>query len=326
MRNAILGTIVGLAVGTVGALAYTHYLGDGKLLSDLQSQLDAANAKLANLSQAKDQLQRENTGISSQVDQLIDTNATLKKQLDGAKTEPTETVASQVNPMALIGTIRGMMRAGMQGQARMLLLQTRLHLTPDQSAKIKAAMDADGKARRELMQQMFRNNGKIDPAAAAQANTLDQTLATVLTPEQQAAYKQVQSDEQASRADTAATVQVDQMMPLLQLSDSQKDQVYNAIYQSQMTAPDPMTLISNPNAVSIVTSQAQATQTALAKVLTPDQMALYQQQGQAMPQFGGFGRRGGGNGGNGGNATGANASAAATTAAPAPAPAPATAQ
>jgi Spy/CpxP family protein refolding chaperone len=185
----------------------------------------------------------------------------------------------------------------------MFLLQTRLHLTPDQAAKIKAAMDADAQAHRTLMQQAFRNNGQVDPAAAAKADTLDQTLATVLTPEQQTAYQQVQADEEASRADMAATMQVDQMAPLLQLSDSQKDQVVQALYQVQASAPDPASLLTNPNAASIVTAQAQATQAALAKVLTPDQMALYQQEAQAMPQFG-FGRRGGGNGG-GANASGA---------------------
>ncbi len=183
-------------------------------------------------------------------------------------------------------------------------------------------MDADAQARRGLMQQMFRNNGKVDPQAAAAANTLDQTLANVLTPEQKAAYQQVQTDEQASRADTSATTQVDQMMPLLQLSDSQKDQVYNAIYQSQLTAPDPMTLMGNPDAASILTTQAQATQAALAKILTPDQLALYQQQAQAMPNFGGGGFGGGRGFGGGGNAAppAAAATPAAAPAAATPAP------
>jgi hypothetical protein len=37
----------------------------------------------------------------------------------------------------------------------------------------------------------------------------------------------------------------------------------------------------------------------MAKILTPQQQALYQQEAQSMPQFGanGFGRRGGGGGG-----------------------------
>ena len=162
----------------------------------------------------------------------------------------------------------------------MFLLQSRLHLTADQAAAIKAAMDADGKARRDVMRQMFQNNGKVDPQAAAKANTLDQTLATVLTPQQKAAYQQVQAEEKTSRADTSATIQVNQVAPLLQLSDAQKDQAFSALYQVQMAAPDPSSLMTNPNVGTAIVTQAQATQDALAKVLTVDQMALYQQQAQ----------------------------------------------
>jgi hypothetical protein len=193
-----------------------------------------------------------------------------------------------------MGMFRG---GGFQSQQRMFLLQTRLKLTPEQAATIKAAMDADQKARRDIGRQIFQNGGKVDPALAASANTLDKTLASVLTPEQQTQYQQVQADEKASRADTSAMVQVNQMAPLLQLSDSQKDQVASALYQVQLTAPDPTSLMTNPNAASVMTAQAQATQTALAKVLTPAQMALYQQEGQSF-NMGGFpGRpRNGGNG------------------------------
>jgi len=331
MRNTLLGIIAGLAIGTAGALAYSHYLGDGKLLADLRAQLDAANAGLAKAAEEKKQMAKETSSISDQVDHLLAANDDLKHQLD--KSSATA-AAPTVNPMTLAGMMAGMMRGGIQGQQRMFLLQTRLHLTPDQAAKIKAAMDADNQARRGVMQQMFRNNGKVDPQAAAAANTLDQTLASVLTPDQQAAYQQVQADEKASRADTSATVQVNQMAPLLQLSDSQKDQVISALYQVQIAAPDPSSLLANPNAASVITAQAQATQDALAKILTPDQMTLYQQQAQTMAAFGGMGRRGNGGGGNGGGGNNGGATTAAATAsapaasapAPAPTPAPAPAQ
>jgi chromosome segregation ATPase len=88
MRNAILGTVAGLLVGTMGALAYGHYLGEGKLLADLQAQLDAANAKLAKATQEKQQLTNETTGVSDQVDQLAASNEDLKRQLDDLKKAP----------------------------------------------------------------------------------------------------------------------------------------------------------------------------------------------------------------------------------------------
>jgi len=315
MTKAILGVIAGLIIGTLGALAYSHYLNDERL-AELQSELDAAKAQLAKDARDKQAMAKETASVSDQIDQLQATNDDLKKQLTNIKGTAPAASGAPVNPMALMGVVRGMFQGGAQSMQRMLVLQSRLHLTPDQAAAIKAAMDADNKARRELMMQMFRNNGsgaKTDGQPAPAVNTLDQTLAQVLTPEQQAAYKQVQTDEQTSRADTSATIQVDQMMPLLQLTDSQKDQVYNTIYQSQMSAPDPTSLMGNPNAMSVVAAQAQATQTALANVLTPDQMALYKQQAQLMPQFGGGGMGRFGGGGNGGGG-----------APPAPTPAPAT--
>jgi Spy/CpxP family protein refolding chaperone len=311
MRNILLGTLAGLAIGTVSALAYSHYLGDGKLLADLQAQLDTANANLAKAAQDKKLLTNETSGVSDQIDHLVASNEELKRQLDDAKNAPATTVAAPpINPAMLASVMMGMMRGGgFQSQQRMFLLQSRLKLTPDQAAKIKAAMDADAKQRQDIGRQLFRNGGKIDPQAAANANTLDQTLASVLTPQQQTQYQQVQADEKASRADTAATTQVNQMAPLLQLNDSQKDQVAGALYQIQIAAPDPTSLMTNPNAASVIASQAQATQDALAKVLTPDQLALYQQQGQSLSQFGFAGR---GHPGAGNAAAGAPAAPATT--------------
>jgi hypothetical protein len=230
----------------------------------------------------------------------------------------------------------GMMRGGggpFQAEQRMFTMQARLHLTPDQAAKVKAAMDADQKARRDLMRQRFQNGGKIDPAVAAAANTLDKTLASVLTYQQQADYQKLQTDEKAARAETMATSQVNGVMPLLQLTDSQKEAAMQALYQVQVNAADPNALMADPNPMAQISAQAAATQAVLAKVLTPDQMTLYQQQSaqtaQAMAQFqqnggqrgnrGGNGGNGGGNGGPGGGPGAATTAAATPSATPAPA-------
>ena len=285
MRNVILGTVAGLVLGSVGALAYSHYLGDGSLLADLQDKLDAANASLAALKTDKQQLSTETTGVSAQVDELSASNADLRKQVDALKAAPP--TAAPLNPATLAGMIMGMMRGGggpFQAQQRLFVMQKRLNLTPDQTAKIKAAMDADNKARRDLMRQRFQNGGKVDPAAAAAANTLDKTLATVLSPYQQTQYQQLQADEKAARAETSATSQVDGVMPLLQLTESQKEQAMDALYQVQMAAPDPTSLAGAPDPLGAISTQAQSTQAALAKVLTPDQMTLYQQQAQQTAQ------------------------------------------
>jgi len=322
MRNIILSTLAGLVIGTVGALAYSYFADAGKF-ADLQAQLDAANASLAKAAHDKQQLAAETSGAADQVDQLVKSNEDLKQQLDDLKKKADPATATTVNPVTLADMMRSMMRGGIQTQQRLFLLKSRLHLTQDQATAIQTAMEADAAQRRQLMRQMFRGGGNgggnggggnVDPQAAPNANTLEQTLASVLTPEQKTAYQQVEEDENSSRANTAAAIQMNQVAPLLQLSDSQKDQVFSALYQVQVSAPDPATLITNPNATSLITTQAQATQAALAKVLTPDQMALYQQEAQAVGNggggFGGGGRDGGGGGG---------AAAPAAPATPAPA-------
>jgi hypothetical protein len=332
MKTAIIGTVAGLLLGTLGALAYSHMAAD-QALSDLQAQLDAANAKLAKTSQDRQQMASETSSVADQIDQLQASNDDLKKQLAEAKSSTTvatvEAPAQEVNPMTLTDIMRGAMRGGFQNpNQRMFLLQSRLHLSPDQANTIKAAMQADARTRGEMMRQMFGRGGRggggqgggpggpggpgggaptgtVDPALAAKANTLDQTLATVLTPQQRAAYQQVQTEEQAARADTQATAQMNQLAPLLQLTDAQKDQMVQQLYQIQMQAPDPGTMMTNPNAAAMLTQQAQATQSVYSKVLNAQQLDLYQQEGQAVTQ-----NRQGRNGNTAAGANGTNPAAA----------------
>ncbi len=51
MRNIILVGLGCLAVGVLGALGYSHYLGEGKQLAELQDELSSANADLAKATQ-----------------------------------------------------------------------------------------------------------------------------------------------------------------------------------------------------------------------------------------------------------------------------------
>jgi len=313
MRNILLGTVAGLVLGMIGAVGYSHFLGNDSLLADLQAKLDAANAALAKSDQDKKDLTRENSSLADQIDQLEKSISDLKHQAE-ATTAPApaaQTARTQPTPDmgALAGVMRGLFRGGFQNpQQRMILLKARLHLSAEQMAKIQAALTADSNARRDLMRQAFQNGGKVDPAAAAKANTLDSVMADLLNPEQQRQYQQLQADEKVARADTSVTTQVNSVSPLLQLNETQRQQMYDALYQVQMSAPDPNSLITNPNAVSVLTAQAQANNAALQKVLTADQWSLYQQQNQA---FGGGpgGPRGGSNapgGPAGGNTASAN--------------------
>jgi len=150
-------------------------------------------------------------------------------------------------------------------------------------------MDGETKLGQEMMAKAA-SGGKIDPqamAAMAQGiKTVDQTLKDILTPDQMAAYQQMQAEQHNSVQESMAISQTNQLAPLLQLSDSQKDQVYAALYQlnSQSPAGIKNSPVNPSDPTAFLDAQAHAKEDALAKILTPDQLATYHQQAQGQLQ------------------------------------------
>jgi hypothetical protein len=287
MRSALLG-LLGLALGGLGALGYSHYLGEGKQLADLQGQLATTVASLTKANEETKTAKSESDALSAQVQQLSATNDKLKQQVASAAQTTATPAAFPINPFG--GNMGGMVKEMMarESDAKFLLLKSRLHLTPEQETAVKAAMDEDSK-RMEKMTSTMLAGGKIDPQAAAadfkNVKTLDQTLDEILTPEQKTEYQQMKTDEKTSAAETMASVELNQMVPALQLSDTQKDQAYSALAQVQLNAQDPNWIKNNmsggSNPIAILDAQAKAKEDALAKILTPDQLATYHQQAQS---------------------------------------------
>ena len=284
MRNIILVGLVCLVVGAGGALAYSHFLGEGAQLTQAQSDLNAAKASLAKATQDTQQAKSETDALSSQVQQLTSTKDELKKQLDQVQSAAAPAPAP-ANPMA---GMAGLMKAGMQqhNDEQLLLMEARLHLTPEQIVAVKAALEAQSKQGEEIAAKMF-SGGKMDAQAMADlknVKTLDQTLNDILTPDQKTAYQKMKTDQKNSAAETVASYEVNQMAPLLSLSDTQKDQVYSTLAQVQLDTQDPA-WIKNANVApgdpaAMMDAQAKAKEDALAKILSPDQLATYHQQAQ----------------------------------------------
>jgi hypothetical protein len=278
-----------LAAGALGALGYSHFLGEGKQLAELQADLNDANTKLAQAAQDRQQAKTETDAMSAQIQQLVASKDDLKHQVDELKSAaPTASAPAAPNPLA---GMAGMMKVGMaqHEEEQLLLLKSRLHLTPDQEAAVKAALDEEAKRGEEMAAKMF-SGGKIDPQSLGDlknAKTVDQTLNDILTPDQKAAYQQMKTDQKTSATEMVATSEMNQVAPLLQLSDSQKDQVYSAFYQVQTDMQDPNWIKTNmaaggaTNPTAILDAQAKAKEDALSKILTPDQLATYHQQAQA---------------------------------------------
>jgi len=287
MRSLLLAVSC-LLVGVLGALGYSHFFGEGRQLAELQAQLDASNAKLDKVTQDSQQAKSETAAMSAQIKQLTEAKDNLRKELNDLRgASPDGPAPTAANPLA---GMAGMMKAGMaqHEEEQLLLLKARLHLTPEQEAQAKEAMDEEAKRGEEMAAKMFAG-GKIDPKTMADLKnqqTVDQTLKAILDPEQQAEYTQMKADQKNSAAETAATLQVNQLGTLLQLSDSQKDQMYSALAQEQIDTQDPTWIKNNtPNGaadpIAMMDAQAKAKEDALSKILTPDQMATYHQQAQS---------------------------------------------
>lgn len=268
-------------IGTIGAVAY--FWNDGALIADLQAKLSTATDALDKSEKDKKDLRKENASLAAQIDQLLSKKSGDKIAADDEPAAPAPGGGPgrrgdrpDLGPLASIG--RNFFRGGnfQNPQQRIVMLQARLKLSPEQNAKIKAALDADQKARQALFQQAFQNGGKFDPQAVAAANTINQTLASVLNPEQQRQYAQLQADEKQSRADTAATSQLNSVAPLLQLSQTQSDQIYKQLHDMQMSQPDPMSVLGNPTAMAAANPD-KSTDMILKQTLTADQYSLYQQ-------------------------------------------------
>ena len=283
MRSILLG-LTCLAAGVLGALGYSHYLGEGKQLADLQENLSASTASLAKVTKESEQAKGETEAMSAQIQQLTATKADLQHQLDAAKSAAAAPAAA--NPMAgMAGFVKAQVQR--QDETKLLLLKSRLHLTPEQEATVKAAMDQEASRAQEMAAKML-SGGKMDPQTMADLKNIksvDQTLDAILTPDQKTAYQQMKTDEKGSSAEMMASVEMNQISPLLQLSETQKDQVGSALYQVQLNAQDPTWIknnvtVSSGNPLAMLDAEEKAKEDALSKILTPDQLATYHQQAQ----------------------------------------------
>jgi hypothetical protein len=284
MRTILL-SIACLVIGIAGTFAYSHYLGEGKQLAELENQLSLANSGLAKATQDAQKEKSEVDATSAQIQQLTATKVDLQHQLDAAKTAPVDASAPVVaNPMA------AMMKTVMdqQDKQKLQLLEARLHLTPDQIAAVKAAMDSERGLTEDSALKMF-SGGKITPPDMEKfkgLKSVDATLDEVLTPDQKTAYTQMKAEEKNSSAELIASSEMNHVAPLLQLNDAQKDQVSNALYQVQLQVQDPgwikkNVLTNSSDPLAILDAQEKAKEDALSKILTPAQVATYHQEQQS---------------------------------------------
>ena len=84
----------------------------------------------------------------------------------------------------------------------------------------------------------------------------------------------MQNDDKKSAAETGANMELSQIQSTLQLSEDQKDKVFNVLYgqYAQQAGVDGATPSGNPTDIE---GQMEAKKAALQSVLTPDQFDTY---------------------------------------------------
>lgn len=170
-------------------------------------------------------------------------------------------------------------------EQQMLALKMRLNLTTEQEAQIQAILESQPGGGGRGFFRFWDTSGQT---------ALAQQMAAVLTPAQQAAYQTMQQEQRHAGMETMATVEMNRMGGLMNLSEEQKDQVYAALYQVYQEPP-PADILATPTqdggggrrAVdrAVFTWQSQRRTEALSKILTPQQMEIYNKQQQSQRDF-----------------------------------------
>jgi len=233
--------------------------------------VDAAKLKAAN-----DVLAHEKERTAALDKRELD----LKMQaanLDIAKNAP----ANGTDPQAKApgAAIADMTKAVIKQQMDMRLaaLTSRLKLTPEQESAMRDILDKQAEIAQSMSEKML--SGKMSKDELQQAikdqggnGDMDKQIQDMLSPEQAAAYQSYQTDEKKTAAETQANMELMQIQSTLNLTEAQKDKVFNVIYQQ---SAQQMGLDGSKPASLDIEAQMEAKKAAMQSVLTPEQFDNY---------------------------------------------------
>jgi hypothetical protein len=156
---------------------------------------------------------------------------------------------------------------------KMMGLKLRCGLTAEQEQKVQSAL-LDRELREitndlsEAEQKELPNTGK---------GSENESLQKILTPEQYAAFQQYQAEERRTEVETSAHLELGELQGPLQLTESQKDQVFRVLYQYHDKQGDIDDWNSPAFSGEVLKSIEQAKKDALQQVLTSEQLKIYQE-------------------------------------------------
>jgi hypothetical protein len=134
---------------------------------------------------------------------------------------------------AIIGSV---MKSQMD--MKMAALKARLNLSPDQEKAIQDILDKQAQLAQSMAGKMMDGASEDDMDKTLKdqgidkdALNLEKQLPSILSPDQLAEYQNMQADDKKSQAEAMTNMELSSIQGPLQLSDDQKDQVFNALQQ-----------------------------------------------------------------------------------------------
>ncbi len=130
--------------------------------------------------------------------------------------------------------MRGVMEAAIKQQleGKLRQMKSKMNLSAEQEQSIRGILEKQFGAGRVMAEKMFSGKateGEVADAAQAQTNPVEQ-IKSLLSPEQKAAYDEVQAEELRNNARLVANSELLQMQGALGLTQEQQDSVFKAIY------------------------------------------------------------------------------------------------
>jgi hypothetical protein len=108
--------------------------------------------------------------------------------------------------------------------------------------------------------------------------SLDKTIEAVLTPDQKKQYDEIASEEKRSQTEMMVTIELNQSVSGLGLSEEQKDRMYQALYQLHKDQFDPAKMKERGASGSpseYLENTRLAKETAMKEILSAPQMEIY---------------------------------------------------
>lgn len=169
---------------------------------------------------------------------------------------------------------------------RVAALKTRLNLTPEQEAKVRALLDKPAVTpvvSGDATPMFFASNGeggqvagRVDMAMLSEIfakNDADAQIAGLLDAEQKEQFEKFQEEKRRNEIEVAFNREFAQLQEQLTLTPEQKDRAYEAlggVMDQEAARPD------QPLTQKVFDAAKQARIDALRPILTPEQLAAYE--------------------------------------------------